>query len=113
MISLQGLALCRSSRVGGDKMDEAIASYVRRNYNLLIGEGTAERVKFEIGAAVRPSDGEGLKTLVRGRDVGRGTGARSSSTRRKSRTRSANRSTRSSKSSAPRLSIPSPKLRPM
>ena len=72
VISLQGLALCRSARVGGDKMDEAIASYVRRNYNLLIGEGTAERVKFEIGAAVRPGDGKGLTTLVRGRDVGRG-----------------------------------------
>jgi len=72
VISLQGLALCRSARVGGDKMDEAIASYVRRNFNLLIGEGTAERVKFEIGAAVRPGDGKGLTTLVRGRDVGRG-----------------------------------------
>ena len=72
VISLQGLALCRSSRVGGDKMDEAIASYVRRNYNLLIGEGTSERIKLQIGSAVRPSDGEGLKMLVRGRDVGRG-----------------------------------------
>src|SRR5215212_1555916 len=72
VISLRGLALCRSARVGGDKMDEAIASYGRRNFNLLIGEGTAERVKFEIGAAVRPGDGPGLSTLVRGRDVGRG-----------------------------------------
>jgi rod shape-determining protein MreB len=72
VISLQGLALCRSSRVGGDKMDEAIVSYVRRNYNLLIGEGTAERIKLEIGSAVRPGDGKGLTTLVRGRDVGRG-----------------------------------------
>jgi rod shape-determining protein MreB len=72
VISLQGLALCRSARVGGDKMDDAIASYVRRNYNLLIGEGTSERVKLEIGSAVRPGDGVGLKTLVRGRDVGRG-----------------------------------------
>jgi rod shape-determining protein MreB len=72
VISLQGLALCRSSRVGGDKMDDAIASYVRRNYNLLIGEGTSERVKLEIGAAVRPPEGDGLTTLVRGRDVGRG-----------------------------------------
>ena len=43
-------------------MDEAIASYVRRNFNLLIGEGTAERVKFEIGSAVRPGDGTGLTT---------------------------------------------------
>ena len=72
VISLQGLALCRSARVGGDKMDEAITSYVRRNFNLLIGEGTAERVKLEIGSAVRPGDGDGLTALVRGRDVGRG-----------------------------------------
>ncbi|WP_308514692.1 rod shape-determining protein [Sphingomonas flavescens] len=72
VISLQGLALCRSARVGGDKMDEAIISYVRRNYNLLIGEGTAERIKLEIGSAVRPPEGNGKTTLVRGRDVGRG-----------------------------------------
>jgi rod shape-determining protein MreB len=72
VISLQGLAFSRSSRVGGDRMDEAITSYVRRNFNLLIGEGTAERVKFEIGSAVRPGDGIGLTTRVRGRDVSRG-----------------------------------------
>ena len=72
VISLQGLAMCRTVRVGGDKMDDAIASYVRRNFNLLIGEGTAERVKFEIGSAVRPGDGTGLTSRVRGRDVGRG-----------------------------------------
>ena len=72
VISLNGLAFCRSARVGGDRMDDAIASYVRRNYNLLIGEGTAERVKMEIGAAVRPGDGEGMTTYVRGRDVSRG-----------------------------------------
>ena len=72
VISLNGLAFCRSARVGGDRMDEAIAAYVRRNFNLLIGEGTAERVKLEIGAAVRPADGHGLTTYVRGRDVSRG-----------------------------------------
>jgi rod shape-determining protein MreB len=72
VISLQGLAYSRSSRLGGDRMDEAITSYVRRNFNLLIGEGTAERVKLEIGSAVRPGDGTGLQTSVRGRDVGRG-----------------------------------------
>jgi len=72
VISLQGLAFCRSARVGGDRMDDAIASYVRRNFNLLIGEGTAERVKLEIGAAVRPGDGAGPSTRVRGRDVSRG-----------------------------------------
>jgi rod shape-determining protein MreB len=72
VISLQGLAFSRSARVGGDRMDEAISSYVRRNYNLLIGEATAERVKMEIGSAVRPGDGVGKVALVRGRDVGRG-----------------------------------------
>jgi rod shape-determining protein MreB len=72
VISLNGLAFCRSARVGGDRMDDAIASYVRRNFNLLIGEGTAERVKMEIGAAVRPGDGDGVTTYVRGRDVSRG-----------------------------------------
>ena len=51
VISLQGLAYSRSARVGGDKMDEAIMSYVRRNHNLLIGEATAERIKKEIGSA--------------------------------------------------------------
>ena len=72
VISLQGLAFSRSARVGGDRMDDAITSYVRRNFNLLIGEGTAERVKLEIGSAVRPGDGVGLSTTVRGRDVTRG-----------------------------------------
>jgi len=71
VISLQGLAYCESARVGGDKMDEAISSYVRRNYNLLIGEGTAERVKMEIGAARRGA-GDDPIAHVRGRDVARG-----------------------------------------
>jgi len=53
-------------------MDEAIASYVRRNFNLLIGEGTAERVKLEIGSALRNSDSEATSTWVRGRDLARG-----------------------------------------
>ena len=54
VISLRGLAYSQSARIGGDKMDEAITSYVRRNYNLLIGEATAERVKKEIGTAKPP-----------------------------------------------------------
>jgi rod shape-determining protein MreB len=72
VISLQGLSYCRSARVGGDRMDEAIISYVRRNFNLLIGEGTAERVKLRIGTALTPSDGRGESIAVRGRDVSRG-----------------------------------------
>src|SRR5687768_14335504 len=72
VISLQGLAYCESARVGGDKMDEAIASYVRRTYNMLIGEATAERVKKEIGSALRPSEGRGRIATVKGRDLARG-----------------------------------------
>lgn len=72
VISLQGLAYCRSARVGGDRMDEAIASYVRRNYNLLIGEGTAERVKLEVGSARPTPQSDELFARVRGRDVGKG-----------------------------------------
>ncbi len=72
LISLQGLAYCCSARVGGDRMDEAIISFVRRNYNLMIGEGTAERVKLEIGTARAPSGGTGAETYVKGRDVTRG-----------------------------------------
>jgi len=59
-------------RVGGDKMDDAIASYIRRNHNLLIGEATAERVKKEAGIARMPADGKGSTLSVRGRDVTKG-----------------------------------------
>jgi rod shape-determining protein MreB len=72
VISLQGLAYSRSARVGGDRMDEAITAYVRRNFNLMIGEATAERVKMEIGTARVKSDSPKLVSHVRGRDVGRG-----------------------------------------
>ena len=58
VISLQGLAYSRSEHVGGDRIDEAIAAFVRRNYNMLIGEATSERVKIEIGIATPPPDGE-------------------------------------------------------
>src|SRR5947209_4063794 len=54
VISLQGLALCRSARVGGDKMDEAISSYVRRNYNLMTGGGSLLR---EIATVLQDSTG--------------------------------------------------------
>jgi rod shape-determining protein MreB len=57
-------------RVGGDKMDEAIISYIRRNHNLLIGESSAERIKMELGAAAAPDDhDEGPYLAVRGRDL--------------------------------------------
>ncbi|WP_010186624.1 rod shape-determining protein [Sphingomonas sp. PAMC 26605] len=69
ILSLRGLAYSTSVRVGGDKMDDAIASYVRRKYNLMIGEATAERVKMTIGMARKPEDGVGLTMHVRGRGL--------------------------------------------
>ena len=59
VLSLGGIVYSRSVRVGGDKMDEAIISYIRRHHNLLIGETTAERIKKEIGAARRPPTARG------------------------------------------------------
>ena len=67
IISLAGIVYAASVRVGGDKMDEAIANYIKRKYNLLIGERTAERVKIEIGTAW-PMD-EPQTMLVKGRDL--------------------------------------------
>jgi rod shape-determining protein MreB len=72
VLSLRGLAYTTSVRVGGDKMDEAIISYMRRHHNLLIGETTAERIKKEIGTARAPADGEGLSIDVKGRDLMQG-----------------------------------------
>lgn len=69
VISLGGIVYARSIRVGGDKMDEAIISYVRRNHNLLIGEASAERIKKAIAAASAPTDGEGMIIPVKGRDL--------------------------------------------
>ncbi|MFL6789446.1 MAG: rod shape-determining protein [Sphingomicrobium sp.] len=72
VISLQGLAYSRSERVGGDKMDEAIMSYIRRTHNLQIGEATAERIKKEAGIARVPSDGRGMTIIVKGLHVEKG-----------------------------------------
>src|SRR5215213_2598256 len=69
VLSLRGLAYTTSVRVGGDKMDEAISSYVRRNHNLLIGEATAERIKKEVGIAKPPTDGVGKTVHIKGRDL--------------------------------------------
>jgi len=70
VISLGGIVYARSVRVGGDKMDEAIISYIRRNHNLLIGESSAERIKMEIGAASPGYDGEEeVYREVKGRDL--------------------------------------------
>ena len=69
VLSLRGLAYTTSVRTGGDKMDEAIVSYVRRHHNLLIGESTAERIKKDYGIAVAPEDGIGEAITIKGRDL--------------------------------------------
>ena len=72
VLSVGGLAVTLSLRVGGDQMDDAIAAHVRRNHNLIIGEATAERIKLEIGAATIERGEEPRTARIRGRDVVRG-----------------------------------------
>jgi rod shape-determining protein MreB len=67
VISLGGIVVSRSVRVGGNRMDEAIANYVRKKYNVMIGDRTAEEVKIQIGTAL-PLERE-LHMEVRGRDL--------------------------------------------
>lgn len=67
VISLGGIVTSRSIRVGGDEMDEAIAQYVKRTYNLLIGERTAEEIKISIGAAIALEPDDAMD--IRGRDL--------------------------------------------
>ncbi|HUT57915.1 MAG TPA: rod shape-determining protein [Phycisphaerae bacterium] len=67
IISLADIAVCESMRMAGDDMDEAIAAHMRRTYNLLIGEQTAEKIKVQIGSA-SPLEQE-LTMEVRGRDM--------------------------------------------
>jgi rod shape-determining protein MreB len=69
VLSLGGIVYARSVRVGGDKMDEAIIAYIRRNHNLLVGEGSAERIKKEIGSAYPLGEGEGREMEIKGRDL--------------------------------------------
>ncbi|HFD16031.1 MAG TPA: rod shape-determining protein [Rhodospirillales bacterium] len=69
VLSLGGIVYARSIRVGGNKMDEAIINYIRRNHNLLIGEATAELIKKEIGSACLPEDGTGAVMEIKGRDL--------------------------------------------
>jgi len=69
VLSLGGIVYSRSVRVGGDKMDESIIGYVRRNHNLLLGESSAERIKQSIGTACPPEDGNGQSMDIKGRDL--------------------------------------------
>jgi rod shape-determining protein MreB len=67
VISLGGIVVSQSIRIGGDEFDEAIVAHVKREYNVLIGERTAEEMKFEIGSAYPLS--EELDVEIRGRDL--------------------------------------------
>ncbi len=70
VISLNGIVYASSVRIGGDRFDEAITNYVRRNYGILIGEATAERIKHEIGSAF---PGQEVREIsVKGRNLSEG-----------------------------------------
>lgn len=69
VISLGGIVYACSVRVGGDKMDEAITSYIRRNHNLLIGEATAERIKKEVGSAILTNQSKDIIMSIKGRSL--------------------------------------------
>jgi rod shape-determining protein MreB len=68
MLSLSGVVHCESVRTAGDEMDEAIAQYIRKHHNLLIGERQAETVKLTLGSACATDD-ESRKMIVKGRDL--------------------------------------------
>ncbi|MGH7901098.1 MAG: rod shape-determining protein [Thermodesulfobacteriota bacterium] len=67
VISLAGIVVSKSVRIGGDKMDEAILQYVKRTYNMLIGERTAEEIKINLARAISNGDVGVMK--VKGRDL--------------------------------------------
>jgi rod shape-determining protein MreB len=69
VVSLAGIVYCNSVRAAGDKIDEAIIQYVKRKYNLLIGERTAERIKLDIGSAYPNPNEEELTMEIKGRDL--------------------------------------------
>ncbi|MGQ9570171.1 MAG: rod shape-determining protein [Thermodesulfovibrionales bacterium] len=68
VISLDGVVYSKAVRVGGDKMDEAIIAYIKRRYNLMIGDRTAEQIKIEIGSAYN-TGGEQRIMEIKGRDL--------------------------------------------
>ncbi len=68
LLSLAGVVCCKSVRIAGDKMDAAILQYIRKNYNLLIGERRAEEIKINLGSAL-PGEGDQRTMDVKGRDL--------------------------------------------
>jgi rod shape-determining protein MreB and related proteins len=69
VLSLGGIVYSGSVRIGGDKMDQAVIAYIRRNHNLLIGDATAERIKKEVGSAGPPYDPDERAIRIKGRDM--------------------------------------------
>jgi rod shape-determining protein MreB len=69
VISLGGVVVHSSVRVAGNKIDEAIISYIRRKFNLLVGETTSERIKIDLGNAIVSKTAEVKKIEIRGRDT--------------------------------------------
>jgi rod shape-determining protein MreB len=72
ILSYGGIVYSSSIRIGGDKMDDAIASFVRRQRNLLIGETSAENIKMDVGTATNVINGADVKVTIKGRDAARG-----------------------------------------
>jgi len=72
VISLGGIVYSRSVRIGGDTMDTAIIQFMRKRYNLLIGETSAETIKKEVGIAIAPKTGDGKTIDIKGRDLASG-----------------------------------------
>lgn len=70
VISLNGIVYAASARIGGDRLEDAIINYIRRNYGILIGEATAERIKIEIGSAYPASQVREMS--VKGRNLSEG-----------------------------------------
>lgn len=70
VISLDGIVISKVARVGGDRMDEAIMSFIKRRYNLMIGDRTAEVIKIELGSAIHTNNRTEPRTMeIKGRDL--------------------------------------------
>jgi rod shape-determining protein MreB len=70
VISLDGVVYSKAVRVGGDKMDEAIMAYIKRRYNLMIGDTTTEQIKINIGSAYKTDGSEEQRVMeIKGRDL--------------------------------------------
>ena len=70
ILSLNGVVYSESVKIGGDKMDESITSWIRRNYGCVIGESTSEKIKYTIGCATAES--EKLEMSITGRNLAEG-----------------------------------------